>query len=396
MMKVPEWGPFLLNNINLERTRIYMRRYSYTIKSQTSLLCSSPISHRFRRLPRLELFWHDYIILFFLFFMVFNPVMASVRIDLKDRTPEEVIQKSCYLAQCTGPAEVVVSIICASELSTGILLDPETILTCAHSQYSQEAPPLRFILGTNTLVLGAVPLQIREKISHPKFKIHEVSGTEFLRIHSYCFMNGIPSDRFDKIGFDEFFTLKKTVSSFSGVDLAILKLAVPVSEALPFPTFLDPEYDVVDTYGISYGYGPMKFNTQNKGPQPATLDSSKMLQRHLMSHKVTAYDTGFSKVLYGSYKGVTVHGNESFMPSSDMRKTEGLPVGGDSGGPLCIQTEATAYQLAGICSATYAMNSLPIDATETKRALGKTIQNIYPVWTDIRPYIPWIKENMRG
>ncbi len=320
---------------------------------------------------------------------------SCVRVDLEDRSPTAVLAKAHSLAKITGPAKAIGSIRVGEEISSAIALDPYTVLTTAHIKGLAGASAITFKLTENALKPAAGEGEYCETtphkaIIHPDFKRHDVGDDVIALSSNGCAVNGVHQGAAEGLTFAQHLSMEHP---FSGVDLAIVKLSKPLPDSIVFPEILDPEEPISDEYGIAFGYGPMRYNTQDQGPQIAATSLEGSLQRHLISTKVSVHHGAGVHYLHGSYKGLLVNGDESFIADSSMMKTEGLPVMGDSGGALCLQKDAS-YQLAGILSATYATNSQPLEDPRLQHVLGTTEQSLFPAWIDVRQYIEWIRENM--
>jgi hypothetical protein len=184
---------------------------------------------------------------------------------------------------------------------------------------------------------------------------------------------------------------KSGLVCFSGVDLCVMKLASPLPADLLYPEILGGS-KLSDAYGITAGFGELKFNDPKTGPRRVSDDPGKFGARHVFSSSVSSDimpDDVSTPILLGHYKGIIGNGDEFFTPTEDMRKTEGLPVSCDSGGPFFIDDGGT-YKLAGIVSRTFCLSDV-MDASLRSHQLK---QPVYPVWTDVRPHMDWIKSLM--
>lgn len=331
----------------------------------------------------------------------FSTVQATLRTDIKERPKEQVLKKSYHMGSSQKLSPVICHILVDGEINfTGIALDSYTILTCAHEEKFQNSGDIRvsFVPHVTTDFLeddkGVYHVKAKP-ILHPSFrfipnsKMPDIGEYEELGI---CFA-AVPLHEWALLDFETYNHFVKTNEmKFSGVDLAILKLDVP----LPFseyPEILDSAQEIENEVALSLGYGPQKYNAQDR-PSMLVGHMDDLCRRHLISTHVSAYDQGFSKVLYGHYKGLLVNGDESFIPDNSMLKTEGLPVCGDSGGPLLVK-EGDAYKLAGILSRTWSICPPGIElGNPVRHKLEGFVQPIFPTWVDIRHYKDWIESHM--
>lgn len=323
-------------------------------------------------------------------------VQASVRSDLSDRTPEEVVQKSLSLASQGDYSKVTGFVFIPKDdsgmgmLGTGIALDPYTVLTAAHVGCFKKNKLIHFILCTdvkertqeNTYPISSAA------IIHPDFKMRDdVPSLNLDKIDGQFYAHGLPFNHLSSLGFEAFENLFGRYIKSAHVDLCILKLDVPLSDKVTFPEILEKNFAVKESYGISLGYGQMQYNDP-EGPTKTDID----MQRHLISSKVSSCHSGGGvHILAGNYKGKLVNGGESFIPDTTMRKTEGLPVRGDSGGPFFIEVDGT-YKLSGIASIGAYLYS-PTQGDLRKVYEGYT-QPIFPIWIDIRKYVDWISSHI--
>ena len=346
-------------------------------------------------------------IYFSLMLLLTSNAMSSVRTDVEDRPKEKVAKNAYHLGHTMDCTKTTVLIMQDKLCFTGVALDPYTVITCAHRQaIPSSSSPYHIILqdSLGNIIHGSKASQ--SPIIHPEyvqnFETAELNFVSFnkgtLNIHGTEIKRDDPLLTFDEIRKTPAF---EAASHFKGVDLMILKLDddTTLPKDLPYPeVLLDPNCDIIkDTYGVSVGYGILQYNN-TEGMASTTIDNPE-LKRHLISTKVRA---GFLKdatppsaVLYGSYKGLVINGNESFITDSTMMKTEGLPVDGDSGGPFYIK-HGDHYQLVGIFSQTITLYAAIMDHPDPKirETLKDFQQPIYPVWVDIRAYWEWIKQHM--
>ncbi len=336
------------------------------------------------------------------FLLNVQQIFSSVRGDAEGRSPEEVINLSRILGAAVRPKGIVspaikaaietsksaVFIIADGKNATGVLLDEWTVLTCAHD--IADASNVNVLnLGTygKNLSDASFAVSVKKVIVFPSFtklkaqnySVSSNSCGEHILVNNsgeLCSFSALPGLDYDQ--------LLATIpwGNFGGIDLAILKLSKPLS-ITRYPV-LSPTR--ANGYGLAVGYGIQSVNT----PEGAVGLTDQFYSRHAISCEVTCQDVSRS-VVYASYFGKVGHGDESFIPNADMKKTAGLPVSGDSGGPLFIQNE-NEYCLAGIYSRTFAPISRVVHSLQS---LG-VVQPLFPTWTDLSlPIIQqWIRGNM--
>lgn len=330
---------------------------------------------------------------------------ACTRTDLEDLTPHNVVEESLERAKMNDYSHVTGVILVRTEndilrgpgaftrYGTGIALDPKTVLTAAHyiSDTDEKMPlQLRFALHPNPMNSGVEYITVSTVVLHPTFHRNPLITKDPVSFKQrgnsiYPYLGDISLEELTYPQVDQ--SPLNAYRGFLGVDLAILKLESPLSNNLIFPEILPQNHEIIDTYGFCLGYGRMYYNYQDKGPTRVIDDQQKSIVRHLINSKVNAY-TSINKgpVLYGNYKGSIIHGEYSFLPNSNMLKTEGMPVGGDSGGPLFIEHEGK-YKLAGINSYKWsALGNFKVDPNVAE-TYNKFTQPIFPVWVDIRTHI---------
>jgi hypothetical protein len=334
---------------------------------------------------------------------------ASFRIDLDNRSPEDVVKKSIHLGNTLGKQAGALLIVNEDDsvtIGTGILLDRRTVLTAAHLKWLEKAKRLEFRLGPNAVESSKEDI-VRSTISGKPI-VHETFSRKPLpdplplyEENGKLSIDGKPLNDYEDMSFEDFKTTTFVLgNNFTGVDLAILKLDHPVPEDYPFtyPTLIDTGDGVPNqAYGISVGFGTLKYNDQTKGPYPITLNDldpcSRSHLRHLVSCKVSSGNVQDCSVLYGDYKSLFSNGSESFIPNTGMIQTEGLPTGGSSGGPLLMKIN-DQYRLVGIYSGTFAIVKDVIDDQEQRQLLNPYKVRIFPYWVNLQPYLSWIKSNM--
>ncbi len=316
-----------------------------------------------------------------------NISLASIRVEVEDRDKETVLKKSIRLAQSLQVAQTTGVIISESgEFFSAIALDPYTVLTCAHIKSLRDGPPLYFNLehiNEKTFQLEKQLLETPPLIPD-NFQLSTPEEDYLTLKNNILCINDIPLTTLSSISFEETLSIPHSIS---GPDIAIFKLSDPLPTDLTYPNIIPEDLDINELYGLSIGFGPMKYNMQETGPTLTPSNTNRYFPRHVISCRVNSY----SDYLYGSYEAILTNGNESFIPSSEMRKTEGLPVGGDSGSPFFIEHSGN-YYLAGIFSTTRAGNTHHITNQELRNNLNELTQRIFPLWMDLRTHINWIQQ----
>lgn len=330
---------------------------------------------------------------------------SSIRVDLGDeRPPAKVLERSISLAKTQPFANVTGAVWTnGNDLSTGIAIDPYTVLTCAHSIDLSQTQNIVFRLHPNAVSWDGNTAKVdgisitKKPIIHESFRLNKVDNYDNqLSFDGHkLFLNGIEYNEQLQNGSYEQLRNSPIMNKapFSGVDLAILKLDSPLPKGLVFPEILDPDFLVSNLYGSSMGYGRMYYNYQEHGPAFATVDPEKLFVRHLISTKVNPLEYNGLKLLCSQHTGLFINGIKSFIPNDDMMKTEGSTVEGDSGGPLIIKT-GNDYKLAGIMSECSTINWAPIIEFSHRQALKKIKQPIFNAWIDVRHYAEWVRSHM--
>jgi secreted trypsin-like serine protease len=311
-------------------------------------------------------------------------IQASVRTDLEDRTKEQVVKKSRYLAtkkEFFGPVVGCVTYYNSMFHGTGIAIDPYTVLTSAHvaleniNYFCTSNPNTADIEDYYKLYCKIIYSNYKEKCT-PNISFTKGENNNdclFKESSSYTY------DEYEKHVFNP---------SITGVDLAILKLDTPIKSS-NFPEILESDVKISNTYGVSLGHGLMRYNSQEKPAEYVEKGKEEMFDRHLISVKVNSYESKKDgNILHGNYKGYVSNGNKTFITNSSMKKTEGLPVNGDSGGPLLISYKGY-YKLAGIMS-----KNGSISVSENGKECKNPIHCIFPTWVDVRHYKDWIEKHM--
>ena len=263
------------------------------------------------------------------------------------------------------PANITGAVIINnSELASGIPLDKYTVLTAAHMLHPNSEKIIFKLAESAYGDEEEKEYQVVKVILHDSFKFNEKSFVEIGAIA----LEGIPYSKIKTMTFEEFqnSVFWKKIH-YSGVDLAILKLSKPLPENLTYPTILNSNEIPEDSFmSVSVGFGPPKTNNQVKGPQLFDFNYEDQLKRHAIRCNVWKDLTDGNKiVLHGKYEGLLINGDESFIPQPKMSDLEGLPVGGDSGGPLFIIRKGK-YKLAGILSANLCPSQMLIEDENIK------------------------------
>jgi hypothetical protein len=358
----------------------------------------------------------------FLLSLVCHPLHASLRTDLAERTPEDVFKKSVNLGKTLPCAGVVgaVSLNDGENIGTGIALDRHTILTAAHFDFAKPGARIEFILSTN-LQGQAIKKSIDPdfdcmvyEIDPNRMHVHDRFRTREAKIFSlntdYALnavhvlnkedvlqdlrFGPVPVKDLGKLSFEICKKVFLSNTDFCGVDLLILKTKKSLPKKLPYPKFLAAGVEIREVDGISVGFGHTVYNRHPNMPQPTSQNVLETNQRHVISCKVSSssLEDG-NEVFFGTYKGLFINGDESFIPKSEMLMTAALPVGGDSGGPFFIK-KGESYVLGGILSQTLSPMRDVIGDPNLRSLLGAIEQPVFPIWQDIRPYLPWIKSHL--
>lgn len=346
----------------------------------------------------------NYIKLFILSLAVFQvqSALACLRVDIEDRKPDKVFQHSIDLGKGEKPTEVAqtgIRILVRNKTTgqsfraSGVALDRYTVLTAAHTKgLGDEGHIVAISHGDENKFFT-----VKKVILHNQFQLGMPTEREVKRNpeRDEFTLNSLNVKEFEQMSFPEI--RKMFPPEFSGPDLAIIKAAKPLFQSISYPKIWNPKQEMEkETYGISIGYGDKKWNNQEKGP--IIIDDLKKGSRHVISCKVSLHPD--LNLYFGMYKGLLVNGNESFIPDSSMKKTEGLPVNGDSGGPLFITSKSGEYQLAGIFSGTTAPNNKHLlengsqDDQIIRGSLFSIKQPVHPYWTSVWEHREWIQSYM--
>ncbi len=270
-------------------------------------------------------------LIFFLLLVSINNTYACIRIDLPDRTPDEVLDNSHKLGRTLPQSQITGAIwINGGELGTAVAIDRYTVLTSAHIRGITETNPSNIVFKLSEDARGEckrneykIPAQSLH--IHPDFNNSGISNaqlrggenTGYYIKHSESAIFKL--DEFDRLTFDAFKEGQASIS-FLGPDIAIIKLSRPLPENLPFPSFMAPDRSINDEYGIAIGYGEMLYNVQKTGSM-----RSNSYKKHVISIKVSMDSYAENEILVGKYKGLFINGDESFIPEASMLKTEGCP-----------------------------------------------------------------------
>jgi hypothetical protein len=318
---------------------------------------------------------------------------ASVRTDIEDRSPEEVVRKAQHMAESEAFYGPVIGSIISGPLfyGTGIALNSTTVLTAAHIKDLKKVTS--FCLHSEGAFSATKDdhYKIKSITLHSTFKRKKNSRVPIGITDNTLFVEGIELKKGEVLSFKNFQKTCAQYHPFQGIDLAILKLDRPII-GKNFPQIMDPQTEVKEQpYGITLGHGPMLYNTK-EGAKRVTQHPKDLLKRHLITTKISPFTSHFSgSIFYGSYKGEIRNGSNSFIPDASMKKMEGLPVEGDSGGPLFILHEKK-YKLVGILSLTSGINTEKVEDMGMRKNFGDHVQSLFPTWTDVRQYKKWIEE----
>lgn len=358
----------------------------------------------------------------FLLSLICHPLHASLRTDLAERTREEVFAKAVHLGRTLPCAQTVGAVVLNEEedVATGIALDPHTILTAAHFNFSKPDARITFILSANAqgqfikksknpaFECTVYDIDRDQMHAHDSFKTQEadhfildskypldqVGDLDKEMVLSGMRFKGVPLKDLEGVSFDTCKEKFLSSSVFCGVDLLILKTKTPLPTDLPYPKFLSEDVVIDKMNGVSVGFGHTLYNDHPNAPYRTSENPLEQNQRHVISCNVSSsFIEEGSSVLYGSYEALFINGDQSFIPKSEMLMTAGLPVAGDSGGPLFIK-EGDAYVLCGIMSFTLSPCDMIIEDPILRSLLGTIEQPVFPIWQDVRPYLPWIRSHM--
>ncbi|MBA4750573.1 MAG: hypothetical protein H2057_08180 [Alphaproteobacteria bacterium] len=358
----------------------------------------------------------------FLLIFICHTLHASLRTDLAERTREEVLAKAVQLGRTLPWAQAVGAVVLneGEDVATGIALDHHTILTAAHFNYSKPDARITFILSTNaqgqyiqkaidpTFDCEVYEIDRDHMYGHESFKtqdpdhfildskypLDQVGALDKEMILDGMRFKGIPLKDLGGLSFEACKDIFLSSSEFCGVDLLILKTKKPLPEELAYSHFLSQDVAIDKINGASIGFGYTLYNDHPNAPYRTSENPLEQNQRHVISCNVSsAFLEGGSSIFYGAYEALFINGDHSFIPKSEMLMTAGLPVGGDSGGPLFIK-EGDTYVLSGIMSFTLSPFDKIIVDPKLRSLLDTIKQPIFPVWQDVRPYLPWIKSHM--
>lgn len=329
---------------------------------------------------------------------------AMMRIDIGDRSKEEVLQNSYSLGESLIPAKAT-CVICIDDKKwvSGVALDPWTILTCAYYTIDMEK---YFYINFEGDILFNYKSGFEsciKAIPYPSFKLRETEKKSYsLSVkEGQFYMCDAPLERLGDITFEDFENHPIVENyDFLGTDLAIIKLEKPISFPIQYPTILRDDTETESEniskrklgYGISVGYGPAQYNFQESPPIYA--EAEFRFKKHVLSLTLDPFVTKKTgAVLYGDYEGLLINGGNSFISNNAMLKTEGLPVEGDSGGGFFVKINKV-YYLAGIFSQTKTFMDPPVNNLEARKGLKSFKQKKFPEFVDVRAYKDWIEEHM--
>ena len=349
---------------------------------------------------------------------------ATLRTDLEDRKKEEVYKKAVDLkiqpySKVTGQIFVVEGEKITNCVSA-IALSPSHVLSVGHLGDSLSNNKKSYIFSTmkkgclvKDILLMAfgkkeVPQDAYVSIAfdltvHPTYKNHffnlsntnsEMVGTlNFNDLFSQFQKNLNESSFLNPQSYSENSDLETYISKkeMRGADLSILKLRSPLNEK-EFPKIGNFK-DRLDSKirGLSVGYGAVEYNDPNGNSQKIhdklisechlvtlpiqDVQFNKKLNENLILSTFYSKSSCLSQVLPQSFvvQDTPDQGYNEFCKNNKMM---GMPVSGDSGGPLY-----KGQELVGVYS-----------AAVTGKKTNNSLIEIHHVWTDVRYYVDWIKE----
>lgn len=328
---------------------------------------------------------------------------AMLRTDLPDRPKEDVLQKSYALGKSLTPSQFTCFICSKSTClgASGVALDPWTILTCAQDlNINEKSFWISFSSDIKDDPVREFQRSVESITVHPSF---QQKAIQKLNYYISCVKGrysvlGKSFEDLEHMTFQEYSDNIMLQESFyfRGADLAIFKLKkrLPFAEGT-YPTLYDAGFNSEKNYGISVGYGTAHYNLCDRLAIPVEPRGSSN-KRHVISLNLKPHTLTYPydyHVLYGDYTGFFINGEHSFIPHDRMLKTEGLPVGGDSGGGFFIKHN-DAYKLAGMCSITKAFCASPVQDLLLRNELKNFKQKIFPEFVDVTRYKDWITSHM--
>ncbi len=223
----------------------------------------------------------------------------------------------------------------AGHKSNGVLIAPGCVLTTAHSVRSGQGSKLTYVIFSDNIAEGdgLVVSEVSEIIPHPDHGMD-----------------------------DQFFC--------HGVDLAILKLEIPVESIAPVKLYNAQVKPNEQFYIASFGPG----GTSTTG---ITKPSGK---RHMGTTRVTGVEERYLSYDYTSATVVEGQLPIRFDVSADMDPLQSILVEGDSGSPL-LKGKFDSPEVAGIFHGISGV-SLAGQSFMTEK------------WIPVAPYKDWILENL--
>ncbi len=253
------------------------------------------------------------IILLLLHIINIAHTQACVRSDVGD--PMEAVTKSIRLGSELPYSNTVGMITDGKRMASCVVIGPQHILTSAHTEFLHEGPNNQIIF-TNYGTFGIKGASLADTVHSPESA--HTSRIVRIDVHpGFRFLDASPIV-FDSSNLDEYTLNMRNVNSalrshhFEGPDLAVLTLDKPI-RGVEFPEIYGGNYDEIQKqYGLSFGYGPPKVNTDN-GTVPVEVgkDGVRLYKRHVMSHQV--FFNAPNALLHGMYMTRWGYGDESFV-----------------------------------------------------------------------------------
>ena len=316
------------------------------------------------------------------------------------------------------------------KINSGVLLDEQTVLTCAHQLYSSSSHNAKTYFSLDTsyeipfnntekttldmMLSGLKPAtssEVGKVIIHPFYKESFISSEDMYYISdfedflSYARMRHDERYRIDIALKSELYSdFKKKV----GPDLAILKLKHPIHHQSGFLP-LAQETPKKNTKGFSAGY-PLTYTCN--GTQVKTYihrtekDELFWLKQRLSMEHLVEFHSG-TRHIYELHQSPASRHN-MFCPISNL-KYGGLISCGMSGGPLISRNpKKNRFEIIGISSRV--AHSCFYDVLEQKKKDAQSpefvliLENIqkelmskntpvYNIWEPVHSYIEWLDEN---
>lgn len=316
------------------------------------------------------------------------------------------------------------------KINSGVLLDEQTVLTCAHQLYSSSSHNAKTYFSLDTsyempfynaekttldmMLSGLKPAtssEVGQVIIHPLYDESFISSedkyytSDFNDFLSYARMRHDEQYKIDIVLKSEIYSdFKKKV----GPDLAILKLKRPIHHQSGFLS-LAQEASEKNTKAFSVGY-PLTYtcngNSVKTCLQRGEKDELFWLNQRLSMEHLVEFHPG-THHLYELHLSPASRDN-MFCPVSNL-KYGGLISYGMSGGPLISHNPKTnRFEIIGISSRVSI--SCFYDVLEQKKKdvqspeLSLIIENIqkelmskntpvYNIWEPVHSYIEWLDEN---